>query len=251
VPTKDATVELKGKVAVVTGGAVRLGRAISLALADAGATVVVHYSRSAAPADETVAEIVSRGGRAAAVAADFADPVAAATGLMQAAVDQFGRVDVLVNSAAIFEKGSLAATTEAEWDRHFAVNLKAPTFLCREFAARHTPGNAGSIVNIADWRGLRPHPGHLAYTLTKAALVALTEILAQELAPDIRVNAVAPGAILPPPGAGQEYMQRLAEKVPMRRTGSVNDVTSAVLYLLQADFVTGEVLAVTGGEHLS
>jgi pteridine reductase len=247
---KDKTVELTGKVAFVTGGAVRLGRAISLALADAGVTVVVHYSHSAAPADETVAEIASRGGRAAAISADFANPVPAASGLMQAAVDRFGRVDLLVNSAAIFEAGTLASTSEAEWDRDFAINLKAPFFLCREFAARHTSGSPACIVNMADWRGLRPTPGHIAYTLTKAALVALTEILAQELAPEIRVNAVAPGAILPPAGAGREYMQRLAEKVPLRRTGTVDDVTSAVLYLLRADFVTGEVLTVTGGEHL-
>ncbi len=242
--------ELQGKVAVVTGGAVRIGRAISLALADAGAAVVVHSSRSDAPVRQTVEEIVSRGGRAAAVSADFADPVPAARTVMQAAIDQFGRVDVLINSAAIFSPGTLASTSEADWDRHFAINLKAPCFLCREFAARHTPGNSANIVNIADWRGLRPTPGHLAYTLTKSALVALTEILAQELAPEIRVNAVAPGAILPPAGAGRDYMQRLAEQVPLRRCGSVDDVTSAVLYLLRADFVTGEVLYVTGGEHL-
>jgi len=243
-------VELQEKVAVVTGGAVRIGRALSLALADAGAAVVVHHSHSAPPALQTVEEIVSRGGRATAVSADFTDPVPAARTVVQAAVDQFGRIDVLVNSASIFGSGTLASTSEADWDRHFAINLKAPCFLCREFAARRLPGNAACIVNIADWRGLRPKPGYLAYTLTKSALVALTEILAQELAPEIRVNAVAPGAILPPAGAGRDYMQRLAEQVPLQRTGSVDDVTSAVLYLLRADFVTGEVLSVTGGEHL-
>jgi pteridine reductase len=243
-------VELQGKVAVVTGGAVRIGRAISLALADAGAAVVVHHSHSAPQARQTVEEIASRGGRATAVSADFTDPVPAARTVVQAAVDQFGRIDVLVNSASIFGAGTLASTSEADWDRHFAINLKAPCFLCREFAARHLPGNAACIVNIADWRGLRPKPGYLAYTLTKSALVALTEILAQELAPEIRVNAVAPGAILPPAGAGRDYMQRVAEQVPLQRTGNVDDVTSAVLYLLRADFVTGEVLSVTGGEHL-
>lgn len=242
--------ELQGKVAVVTGGAVRIGRAISLALADAGAAVVVHHSHSAPQARQTVEEIASRGGRATAVSADFTDPVPAARTVVQAAVDQFGRIDVLVNSASIFGAGTLASTSEADWDRHFAINLKAPCFLCREFAARHLPGNAACIVNIADWRGLRPKPGYLAYTLTKSALVALTEILAQELAPEIRVNAVAPGAILPPAGAGRDYMQRVAEQVPLQRTGNVDDVTSAVLYLLRADFVTGEVLSVTGGEHL-
>lgn len=242
--------ELKGRVAVVTGGAVRIGRALSLALAESGAAVVVHSSHSSAAAAEVVDEIAARGSPAIAVAADFADPVPAARTVIQAAIDRFGRVDVLINSAAVFGAGTLASASEADWDRHFAINLKAPAFLCQEFAARHAPGNFGSIVNIADWRGLRPVPGHLAYTLTKSALVALTKILAQELAPEIRVNAVAPGAILPPSGTGREYMERLAQRLPLRRTGSTDDVTSAVLYLLQAEFVTGEVLMVTGGEHL-
>jgi len=116
-------VELQGKVAVVTGGAVRIGRAISLALADAGAAIVVHSSHSDAQARETVEEIVSRGGRAAAVSADFSDPVPAARTVMQAAIDRFGRVDVLVNSAAVFAPGTLASMSEADWDRHFAINL--------------------------------------------------------------------------------------------------------------------------------
>jgi pteridine reductase len=130
------------------------------------------------------------------------------------------------------------------------VNLKAPAFLCREFAARHQAGQPAAIVNIADWRGLRPVPGHFSYTLTKAGLVALTQLLALELAPDIRVNAVAPGAILPPPGAGSDVLQRLAQQVPLKRHGGPADITEAILYLLRADFVTGEVLCVTGGEHL-
>jgi pteridine reductase len=107
-----------------------------------------------------------------------------------------------------------------------------------------------AIVNIADWRGLKPLPGHFSYTLTKAALIAMTRILAIELAPDIRVNAVAPGSILPPPGAGPDYLEHLAKQVPLKRHGDPSDVTSAVLYLLRSDFVTGEVIAVTGGEQL-
>jgi pteridine reductase len=248
--SRVAAVELEGKVAVVTGGAVRIGRAISLALADAGADVVVHHSHSASEADATVAEIVSRGRRALAVGADFSDPVPAAQSVFAEAINQFGRVDVLINSAAIFGSGTLASASEADWDRHFAINLKAPCFMCHEFAARHAPADPGCIINIVDWRALRPRPGNLAYTLTKAALVTLTEILAQELAPAIRVNAVAPGAILPPPGADADYLDRLAAKIPLRRTGSVDDVTSAVLYLVKSEFITGEVLCVTGGEHL-
>jgi pteridine reductase len=243
-------VELEGKVAMVTGGAVRIGRAISLALADAGADVVVHHSNSTAEADAAVAEIAARGRRALAISADFTDPVPAAQRVMDGAIQAFGRVDVLVNSAAIFGSGTLASISESDWDRHFAINLKAPCFLCREFAARHAAAEPGSIINIVDWRALRPRPGNLAYTLTKAALVTMTEILAQELAPQIRVNAVAPGAILPPAGAGGDYLERLTQKIPLRRTGSVDDVTSAVLYLVRSDFITGDILCVTGGEHL-
>ena len=243
--------ELKGKVAVVTGGAVRIGRALSLALADAGADVVVHHSGSTTEAEKTVSEISSRGRQAFAVCADFSDPVSAAENVVSGAINRFGRVDVLINSAAIFGSGTLASTSESDWDRHFAINLKAPCFLSRQFSARHAPGTPGCIINIVDWRALRPRPGNLAYTLTKAALVTLTQILAQELAPAIRVNAVAPGAILPPREAGQEYMERLANKIPLRRTGNVDDVTSAVLYLVRSDFITGEVLCVTGGEHLA
>ncbi len=248
--SRVAAVELKGKIAVVTGGAVRIGRAISLALADAGADVVVHHSGSTAEADTTVAEIASHGRRALGVSADFSDPVPAAQSVLAEAFNEFGRVDVLINSAAIFGSGTLASMSESDWDRHFAINLKAPCFLCREFAARHAAGSPGCIINIVDWRALRPRPGNLAYTLTKAALVTMTEILAQELAPDIRVNAVAPGAILPPAGAGDGYLERLANKIPLRRTGTVEDVTSAVLYLVQSEFITGDVLCVTGGEHL-
>jgi pteridine reductase len=243
-------VELKGKVAVVTGGAVRIGRAISLALADAGADVVVHHSHSTKESDATVAEIASRRRQTLAVYADFSDPVSAAQSVVAEAFNRFGHVDLLINSAAIFGSGTLASTTEADWDNHFAINLKAPFFLCREFASRHAAGNPACIINIVDWRALRPRPGNVAYTLTKAALVTMTEILAQELAPDIRVNAVAPGAILPPAGAGAGYLERLANKIPLRRTGTVDDVTSAVLFLVQSEFITGDVLCVTGGEHL-
>lgn len=242
--------ELQGKVAIVTGGAVRIGRALSFALADAGASVLIHYSNSDTNAENAVSEITARGGRAAAVAANFENAVSAAQAVLQAAADRFGGADILINSAAIFGKGTLSGTTEEEWDKHFAINLKAPCFLCREFAIRLPKGQPANIVNIADWCALRPAPGHLSYTLTKSALVTLTQILSQELAPEIRVNAVCPGAILPPAGAGDDYLKRLAQHIPLRRSGTVDDVTSAVLFLLRSEFITGELLCVTGGEHL-
>jgi NAD(P)-dependent dehydrogenase (short-subunit alcohol dehydrogenase family) len=267
-------VQLPGTIAVVTGAAVRLGRAIALSLADAGCDVCLHYRRSRDAADETADEIRALGVRAVTVHADLSSPRAAAETIFTAA-EQLGPVSILINSAAIFGSGTLLTTTDDDWDRHFAVNLAAPFHLCREFARQHavgleatrTPpasGSAGHIINIADWRALRPDTNHLAYTLTKSALVTLTKILAVELAPEIQVNAVAPGAILPAIGSDPAQdgaaaahpsraaaFDRLAAGIPLGRTGEPHDVAGAVLYLLRSNFVTGELLHVTGGEELT
>jgi pteridine reductase len=239
---------LKDKTAAITGGAVRLGRAISLALAGAGANVVLHYGHSADEADETRREMESRGAKVILVQANLLHPAEAAEAVFEAARSEFENVDILVNSAAIFEEGTLASTTESQWDRHFDINLKSPFFFCQAFA-RQLTASRGHIVNIADWRGSCPTVGHFAYSLTKAGIVAMTRQLALELAPRVQVNAIAPGAILPPPGHGPEYLERIAQNVPLRRVGSPRDITDGLLYLLQSDFVTGEVLHVTGGEQ--
>ncbi len=242
--------ELSGKTAIVTGGAVRLGRAVSLALAEEGVRVALHYHRSEDAADRTIAEIRSCGSDALAVQADFCEPVSAARTVIEAAIAEFGRADILVNSAAIFEAGTLATTTEDDWDRHFSINLKAPFFLCQAFAEQLQPGRRAHIVNIADRRATRPGTDHLAYTLTKSGVVTLTKSLARELAPDVQVNAIAPGAILPPSGAEESFLDYLAESIPLHRTGSVDDVTATLRFLLRSDFITGETVHVTGGEQL-
>lgn len=243
-------VKLPGQIAVVTGGAVRLGRAFALALAEAGCDVCVHYNRSAGSAAETVEELRSRGRNAVAVQADFNHPEHAAEELLAESVRQLGPPTILVNSAAIFEPGTLPSTTADHWRRHLAVNLEAPLFLCREFAKRRDATRPGGIVNVVDWRAQHPQAGHLAYTLTKAALVTLTQVLAQELAPDVQVNAIAPGAILPAPGATVAEFERQAETIPLQRTGNPADVAGAMLFLLQSEFITGEILHVTGGTEL-
>ncbi|MBW3543247.1 MAG: SDR family oxidoreductase [Planctomycetes bacterium] len=244
------TTAIRGKVAIVTGGAVRLGREIALGLSDAGAGVVVHYGRSREAAERTICEIAAAGGRAVAVEADLASPVEAACAIIGAARAEFGRVDILVNNASVFEPSTLADAEPDDWDRQFAVNLKAPFYLCREFAGAREPGRRAHIVNILDWRATRPGAGHLVYTLTKAALATLTLALAQELAPDVQVNAVAPGAILPPPGEGADYLDKLSTRIPLGRTGNAADVAEAVLFLLRSEFITGEILHVTGGQEL-
>jgi pteridine reductase len=241
--------EINGKVAVVTGGAVRLGKALALALAEQGARLVIHYGSSASPAQETVTEIKAMGNDALAIQADLSQS-GQAPSIVERAMAQFGQVDILVNSAAIFEPGKWDDTTEANWDRHFAINLKSPFFLSQAFARHVGPERAGHIVNIADWRGVRPGIGHVAYTLTKAALIAMTKSLALALAPNIQVNAIAPGMILPPPGEDRSYLERKAGKIPAQRVGSPEEIAKALIFLLRSDFVTGDLIFVTGGEHL-
>jgi pteridine reductase len=241
--------ELLHRVAIVTGAGVRLGRAQALALAEQGARLVIHYNTSSGPAAEVVRQIRSMGSDAIAVQADLSQPMHAPA-LVEQAIAYFGHVDILVNSASIFEPGYWHDTTEENWDRHFDINLKSPFFLTQAFAKQIGREGRGHVVNIADWRAVSPGTDHVAYTLTKAALVAMTKSLAQALAPQIQVNAIAPGLILPPPGHGPEYLDRHAPRVPLRRTGSADEIAEALLFLLRSDFVTGELLYVTGGEHL-
>jgi pteridine reductase len=242
-------VELDSKVAIVTGGAVRLGKAMALALAEQGAAVVIHYNASAGRAQEVVGQIQSTGGQAIAIQADLSQP-SSAPSIVEGAMARYGRADILVNSAAIFKPGEWDDTTEGNWDRHFNVNLKSPFFLTQAFARQVGEARRAHVVNIADWRGAQPGTDHVAYTLTKAALIAMTKSLAQALAPNIQVNAIAPGLILPPPGQGREYLERAASGIPAQRPGSAGEIVKALLYLLESDFVTGELIYVTGGEHL-
>jgi pteridine reductase len=243
--------ELEDSVALVTGSGVRIGRALALALARQGAHLAIHYHASADAAEDTVQEIRALGRQAIRLQADLSH-----FGEMRALVEKarswMGRLDILVNSAAIFESAGVADTSERNWDRHFALNLKAPFFLSQAFAAQVGEDQRAHIVNIADWRGVRIDPEYLAYSLTKAGLLAMTEALSLALAPQIQVNAIAPGAILPPPGEGPEYLQKLAEQsIPLQRPGSPTEVAKALIYLLSSDFVTGETLLVTGAEHLT
>jgi pteridine reductase len=242
--------KIEGSVALVTGGAVRLGRAIALGLAEAGADVVITYNRSDGPAQETADLIRALGREAAVFQADFGRSQDMA-GLVNEIVSDLGQLDVLVNNAAIFEPGEWDDTDEANWDRHFAINLKAPFFLTQSFAeVAKSGGYRGHVINIADWRGVRPGTDHVAYTLTKVGLIGMTKSMALALAPEIQVNAIAPGLILPPPGASDAFLARKAGEIPLAHHGSPAEIVSAVRYLLASDFVTGELIYVTGGEHL-
>jgi NAD(P)-dependent dehydrogenase (short-subunit alcohol dehydrogenase family) len=238
-------VDLRGRSALVTGAGRRLGRAIAIALGGRGMRVAVHYHRSEAGARETADAVVAAGGTATLVQADLRD-AAAAERLVHAAVAAHGGLDVLLNSAAEMVRTPLGGVTAAQWDDLFALNLRAP-FLLAQAAAPHLQRARGAIVNIADIAAEETWPAYIPYSLTKSGLAHLTRSLARVLAPDVRVNAVAPGAVQLPDEWDESMAARLAETTPLRRLGAPEDVTRAVLYLLEADYVTGTMLAVDGG----
>ncbi len=245
---------LNGKVALVTGSAHRVGRAIALGLARAGAHQVIHYGGSAAAAGQTRDEIAALGVEAITVPANLSDP-AQIDELFDAIEEHFGRLDILVNSAATFVHEPFDAVTAETWDAVLTVNLRAP-FLCSQRAARlmraverDTPA---LIVNISDLSGVQPWQNFVQHGVAKAGLLHLTAIAARELAPDVRVNALIPGAILPPPGMDEsgERWQQMIEGVPLRRSATLDEVVQAVLSFAANDFVTGSLTYLDGGEHL-
>ncbi len=235
------------KAALVTGGAKRIGRAVALALAEDGFDVAVHYGRSEAEARETCAAIRERGRDAEAFPCDLADAEAVA-GLVPAVAARMPGLALLVNNASLFEPGSLRDLDLAQYERTMAINLRAPLILARDFAARAA---AGQIINLLDQRVTHDDPRFFAYTVTKKALAAVTAMAAKELGPAIRVNGICPGPILPPPGKGKEYLEKVAAGLPLERPGGPADVVEAVRYLVRAAYVTGELLFVDGGEHLT
>jgi pteridine reductase len=240
--------DLTGKVALVTGGAVRVGRAISLALAGEGMSVVVHYNSSSADADALVEEVRRGGGEAASVGGDLSRAEEVRR-VADEAARVFGGVDVLVNNASVFPAERLEETDEALWDHTMAVNLRAPFFLIRHLAPVLRE-RGGAVVNLCDLAGLQTWGAYAVHGISKAGLVHLTRVAARSLAPDVRVNGIAPGAVLPPESMGPDELAALARSTPLRRLGSPDDVVRAVLYLLRADYVTGEVLVVDGGRML-
>lgn len=237
---------LRGRRALVTGGAVRVGRALSLELADMGLDVAVHYHSSAGPAEETAAECRERGVRALTVGGDLAG-AAACRRVVEEAAGALGGVDVLVCSAANFVSAPFAETTEEDVDRALGVNLKGPFFCAQAAAPAMAERRFGRIVLMADVAGLEPWPRFTAHSVSKAGVVMLCRSLAQTLAPHVLVNAIAPGTVLMPDGSSEAAVHRAEEKSVLGRVGSPDDVAGALRYLLEADYVTGHTLVVDGG----
>ena len=240
--------ELDGRVALVTGAGRRIGQAIALSLGSAGARVAVHYNASAEGAEQTVKLIQASGGEARAIGADLSRAQAPRE-LIAAVVDAFGGLDALVNSAAIMERTPFGEVEPESWDTMFAINLRAPFFLAQE-AAPHLGANGGAIVNIADLAAFETWPAYVPHGITKAGVVQMTRALARVMAPRVRVNGVAPGAVLLPVDWSGGDATHLAETTPLGRIGSSDDVVSAVRYLLAAEYVTGETIIVDGGRHV-
>jgi NAD(P)-dependent dehydrogenase (short-subunit alcohol dehydrogenase family) len=240
--------ELTGRVALVTGAAHRVGRALALALAREGADIALHYHRSADAARQTASEIEGYGRRVALLAADLGE-AAAAEDLVERAAADLGRLDVLINSASLFESSSLLDVDAEAWDRVMAVNLRAP-FLLTRAAAPHLTGAEGVIINIADLSGIlvwRAFPHH---GVAKAGLIHLTRVSARSLGPGVRVNCVVPGTVLPPDDYTHEQVAASVERTVLKRVGSPRDVEEAVLFLIRSDFATGSVVVVDGGRML-
>ncbi|HJP58763.1 MAG TPA: SDR family oxidoreductase [Gemmatimonadaceae bacterium] len=240
--------DLDGKVALVTGAGTRVGRAIAVALGKAGMRVGVHYYGSEKGARQTADEIIAAGSEARTLPGDLTDP---ATGprVVEHMSKVFGSLDVLVNSAAVMLRTPVGEVLVEDWDAMFALNLRAPFFLSQS-AARAMKDRGGVIINIADLAAFEAWRNYVPHSITKAGVVQMTRALAHALAPKIRVNAIAPGAVLLPEGVTPEFRDKLISTTPLGRIGSPEDVAQAVIYLITADYVTGETLIVDGGRHV-
>lgn len=241
--------EIRNRVAVVTGGATRVGKSIALGLAAAGANIFVHYNRSVDPAEETLREIESAGGSGAIGSVDLGDPEAAPA-LIDKATAALGEVSILVNSASGFATDTITDVTLQDWRRSHNLTLASPVFLTQAFAAALGNDSVGAVVNITDVRTLSPYQKHFSYIVAKGGIDTFTRAAALGLAPRIRVNAVALGVILPPPGEDADYVNGLAAELPLQRAGGTRPVVDAVLHFIKNDFVTGEIIRVDGGGHL-
>ena len=242
---------LQGRVALVTGGARRIGHAIALLLARHHARVVISYRASKAEAQRTARELRRYGRQAEAIRADVSAARDVAR-LMRRIEQRFGRLDVLVNNASVFVRTPFERLTERQWDAHLDANLKGP-FLCALAASRLMRRHgAGKIINIADWAGERPYRDYLPYCVSKAGLIGLTKALAKELAPKIQVVAIAPGPMLPPEDMPAAQRRRVIKRVPLARWGSPEDIANAALFAIQGtDFMTGSTIFVDGGQLIA
>lgn len=238
---------LEGKSILITGGARRIGRHLAVGLAKLGADIVIHFGRSLPAAQSVADEISLLGNKCWLIQADLNDPEQVSQIIPEAC--KHTKLYALINNASIFEPVSFAQTGLAVWQNHLNVNLTAPFLLSQAFAASLSPGDPGRIINLLDWRALRPTGDHFPYTISKVGLAGMTRSLAASLAPDITVNGVALGAILPP--ADQADVSQILKFVPSGRWANLDEVTQTVLFFLDGpSYITGEIVHLDGGRHL-
>jgi NAD(P)-dependent dehydrogenase (short-subunit alcohol dehydrogenase family) len=240
---------LEGKTALITGGAVRLGKAITLALAQAGANVVINYNRSSEAAMGTVTQAEAFGVQAMSIRADVAN-LGDVEAMVSAARDVLGPISVLVNSASLWRKTPFPTDNIADWHRVTGILVHGAFYCANAVTPMMLTNREGVIINIVDLSAWGPWPNFMAHSVGKAGLLALTRQLAVDLAPAVRVNAIAPGPVMPPPGDDPETIAHKAGKTLLNRWGTPDDIAEAVLFLVRANYITGEVLAVDGGERL-
>ncbi len=238
------------KTALVTGGAKRIGRAIVEDLAGHGFAVAIHADTSREEAEALASDIRSQGGKAAVVAADLSQTAAVST-VMQQAVAVLGPIGLLVNNASLFKKDSLDDFDETIWDRHFALHVKAPSLLARDFAAQLPPDHSGLIVNIIDQRVWAPNPRFYSYMLSKSALLTATKTMAQTLAPAIRVNGIGPGPTLPNERQNREDFETQVDALILKQGPKLNEFGQTIRFLFDTPSVTGQMIALDGGQHLA
>jgi len=237
------------RAALVTGGAQRIGRALVLALAEDGFAVAIHHNRSRAAAETLVEAVRKRGGAAVALAADLSDERAVQE-LLPRAQRELGPLGCLINNAAVFANDTVETVTSESWDKHLAVNLRAPFVLMQNFAARLPPQAGGVVINLLDQRVWSLTPYFVSYTLAKAGLWTLTQTMALALAPRIRVNGIGPGPTLPSSRQSPEQFARQCEQLPLHRGTSPLEIAMAMRFILSAPAMTGQMIALDGGQHL-
>jgi 3-oxoacyl-[acyl-carrier protein] reductase/pteridine reductase len=238
----------KGKTALVTGGAHRVGKTITLTLAQAGANVIINYNASAKEAEATAAEAQALGVEALALKADVSE-LQQVEAMVAAARAHFGGIDILVNSASRFEKTPFPTNDIAGWHRVTGIAIHGSFYCANAIAPLMLEKGEGVMINIVDLSAWEPWPNFMAHSVSKAAVLALTRQLALELAPKVRVNAVAPGPVLPPPNYDEQRIARVANRTLLKRWGTPEDVAEAVLFFVKANYITGEVVVVDGGER--
>ncbi len=242
---------ISNKIILITGGATRVGRVITQTLVQAGGIVYCHYNKSKKAAESLQSGLTACSGEIHLIRGDLSD-IKISMSLIEQVVNKAGRIDILVNNAAIFYSTPLEKITEKNWDDLFSINLKSPFFLCRDAGNEMKKRGSGKIINIGDTSGLNPWPGYLPYSISKSGIIAMTKGFAKALAPEVHVNCINPGPVLLPENYTEEEIQKSINKTLLKRTGNPEDIANTVKYIIEAtDYLTGAIINVDGGRSIN